>query len=337
MRANEQTRKRARFIRRLSFAHLFVCSFALLLGCAKVGDPLPPVIHHPSIVRHLELVQIAENVQLTFSLPAEEIEEVEIYRQTDTPIRADSGAKPAVRIGVQDLLRDEEAGRFLFRDRPGSGDQTWYYSLRLVNESGRRSDLSKSVHTAPRVAALPPVELTGEVREDRVIVRWRAPEANIDGSRPPNVVGYRVNSDSFVSENEYMDRDFHFGEPQVYTVQTVTRRADPLILSKFSDTLTVVPRDVFPPRTPQNLTTLFWKGKIRILWDANKEADLQGYLVYRGRSRDGLEKSSSLVMINNYTDKDAAPGVTWYYSVTALDESGNESAQSKTVEVSVER
>ena len=337
MRANEQTSKRSKPVRRLSFARLLVCSVALLPGCAKVGDPLPPIIQHPSIARHLELVQIAENVQLTFSLPAEEIEEVEIYRQPGTPIRADSGAKPAVRIEVQDLLQDEEAGRFLFRDRPGSGDQTWYYSLRLVNKSGRRSDFSKSVHTEPRVAALPPVQLTGEVQEDRVIVRWRAPEANIDGSRPPNVVGYRVNSDGFVSENEYVDRDFHFWEPQVYTVQTVTRRADPLILSEFSDSLTVVPRDVFPPRTPQNLTTLLWEGKIRIFWDANKEVDLQGYLVYRGRGPDRLEKSSSLVKINNYTDEDAAPGVTWYYSVTALDESGNESAQSKIVKVSVER
>ena len=326
-----------------SFILLLFCSVALFSasvassGCAKVGDPLPPLVEYPSTTRDLELVQIADRVHLMFSLPAGEIEKVEIYRRADAPIRAGGEAELIRRIPSQDLLRDEDSGRFVFQDRPAGRDRTWYYALRFVNEQGRRSDFSRAVHTRLPVAALPPVELTDEVHEDRIVVRWRAPEANIDGSRPAHVVGYLVDSRDFVSKTEYVHREFQFGEPQTYRVQTVTRRADPLILSEFSDTLTVVPRDVFPPTVPQNLTALFWEGKIRVLWDANKEVDLQGYFLYKGRCPDRLEKSSSLVMINSYTDESAAPEVTWYFQATAVDKSGNESARSKTVQVVTER
>ncbi len=306
-------------------------------GCAKVGDPLPPLVEHPATTRDLELVQIADHLHLVFSFPAAEIKEVEIYRRADEPIGAGGEAELIAHIPPQDLLQDEKSGKFIFKDRPTGRDRTWYYALRFVNKQGRRSDFSKAVRTQFLVAALPPVELAEEVHEDRIIVRWRAPEANIDGSQPAQVMGYLVDSRDFVSKTEYVHREFQFGEPQTYRVQTVTRRADPLILSEFSDTLTIVPRDVFPPTVPQNLTALFWEGKTRLFWDANKEVDLQGYFLYKGRHPDLLEKSSSLVMINNYIDEAAAPGVTWYFQVTAVDKSGNESAGSKTIQVATGR
>lgn len=305
-------------------------------GCAKIGDPLPPLIHHPFTTDELQLVQVADRVDLLFAVPPGEIATVEVYRRPSTPVDVGNEVQRIAIIRREDL-RKSSGSRFVFQDRPGSVRQAWYYALRFVNKQGRRSDFSRSVHTEPVAPAQPPSDLTEEVQEDQIIIRWRAPEANIDGSRPPHALGYLVNSEHFVTETEYVDRDFRFNQERTYRLQAVARRLNPLILSEFSDTLTVVPRDVFPPAAPQNVTGLLWEGRIQLLWDANKELDLRGYVVYRGRDPNQIEKSSPLITINRYTDEAISSSDSWYYQVSAVDQLGNESEKSDRVSVKSKR
>ena len=49
----------------------------------------------------------------------------------------------------------------------------------------------------------------------------------------------------------------------------------------------VTPRDQFPPAAPQGLAVVPTAGQISLIWDANTEKDLAGYLVLRGEGPDG--------------------------------------------------
>ena len=63
-------------------------------------------------------------------------------------------------------------------------------------------------------------------------------------------------------------------------------------------------------------------------WNDNVEADLDGYNVHRSTTGGtGYAKvNSSLVATSGYADTGRANGTTYYYVVTAVDTSANESA-----------
>ncbi len=65
-----------------------------------------------------------------------------------------------------------------------------------------------------------------------------------------------------------------------------------------------------------------------ISWNANSESDLAGYRVYYGTSADNYSKVENVGNVTTYVINDLTPGVTYYFVVTAYDNSGNESGYS---------
>ncbi len=316
----------------------FLCLCCLLLplaSCAKVGDPLPPLVRHPETVTDLTVVQVGEQVQIVFSLPPGEIEQVEIYRQCGINPSLTEEVEAAARLQRNQLSPYHEEDRFVFEDSPGL-DQTCIYGLRFTNSQNRRSPFSNFIQTKPLPSARPPTALRYQVHQDQIVVNWDPPTENADGSQPPQIVGYLVNSKHRVSTAEYSDLEFRFGEVQSYRVQTMSRNADPLILSPFSKTLRIIPRDEFPPATPQNITAFVLEGRVQIFWDENKEADLEGYFLYSGTEVNRLQRSSSSITINRYVDESVVPGQSYYYQLSAVDQVGNESSKSDPVSVTVQ-
>lgn len=98
--------------------------------------------------------------------------------------------------------------------------------------------------------------------------------------------------------------------------------------------------DTAPPAAPSGLNaTLVAGGGVRVSWTPNAEADLAGYTVYRALSAGGpyAPISGSLVTIATYVDAAIPAGTaTVWYQVTARDDSGNESARSSAVAISLE-
>ena len=311
-----------------------VSCFCLLASCAKVGDPLPPLVRYPETVNDLKVVQVGNQVQIVFSLPPEEIERVGIYRQCGASPSLTEEDEATAQLQRNQLSPYHEENRFVFEDSPGS-NQTCIYGLRFANHQNRRSPFSNFVQTNPLPSARPPTALRYQVRQDQIVVNWDPPTENIDGSRPPLVVGYLVNSKHRVSTAEFSDLEFQFGEEQSYRIQSISRDAIPLILSPFSHTLRVIPRDEFPPATPQNITAFVLEGRVRIFWDESKEADLKGYFLYSGTDVNRLKRSSSSITINRYVDESVVPGQTYYYQLSAVDQVGNEGSKSEPVSVTV--
>jgi len=94
--------------------------------------------------------------------------------------------------------------------------------------------------------------------------------------------------------------------------------------------------DTTPPAAPTGLTAGLDGLNVVLDWDDNNEADLQGYNVYRSTtSGSGYTKLNFMAVVvdSNYIDDTAAGNETYYYVVTAVDTSWNQSGNSNEASV----
>ena len=95
----------------------------------------------------------------------------------------------------------------------------------------------------------------------------------------------------------------------------------------FSDPTCV---DVTPPAAPTGLIATAGNAVVDLDWNDNAESDLGGYNVYRATVSGGpyTRLNGALVAVSDYSDTSVTNGITYYYVVTAVDTSNNESGGS---------
>ncbi len=103
-----------------------------------------------------------------------------------------------------------------------------------------------------------------------------------------------------------------------------------------SPEIVVDTKDVFPPAVPSGLVAVSApnEGSIDLSWTPGQEADLAGYVVYRGESGGASSRISppgAPLDTPAFRDLAAQPGHTYAYSVATVDRDGNESAHSPEV------
>ena len=94
--------------------------------------------------------------------------------------------------------------------------------------------------------------------------------------------------------------------------------------------------DIEPPAAPLGLAALGADQQVELAWEANAEEDLAGYNLYRSEvtpveAGGSPVNGADLISGEAYTDAGLANGTAYYYAVTAVDASGNESAVSAEV------
>jgi hypothetical protein len=107
-----------------------------------------------------------------------------------------------------------------------------------------------------------------------------------------------------------------------------------------SAAVTITLRDVFPPAAPVGLLAAGFPVQgsdgiaVDLVWQPNTETDLAGYNVYR-QTADGaaMKLTEKPVALPAFHDTTAARGVSYRYTVTAVDAKGNESAASVAAEL----
>jgi len=103
----------------------------------------------------------------------------------------------------------------------------------------------------------------------------------------------------------------------------------------------VTPKDIFPPKAPQGLVAALLPGAAAgkqvadLSWSINAEVDLAGYRVYRSENEGemGTLLNAKLLPTPAYQDDTVQNGHRYWYRVTAVDASGNESAPGQAVAV----
>jgi hypothetical protein len=227
------------------------------------------------------------------------------------------------------------------------------YAVRYVNSAGQRASFSNFllIEPAASVSQPPVVGQTPEVTENAVVVRWEAPVANVDNTRPANLLGYNVYR-SARSQNEpaqtplnsrpvnalnFADQTFAFGEEYVYVVRAVSlgTGGEP-VESLNSNPVPVTPSDKFPPAAPTGLTPAAAPSPLRIsvFFAANQERDLAGYNLYRSTDPNlpkdqWMKLNHGLLERTTYQDEAVKSGQRYYYYVTAVDKGGNVSNPSE--------
>ncbi len=88
--------------------------------------------------------------------------------------------------------------------------------------------------------------------------------------------------------------------------------------------------DTTPPAAPTGLGAWPGSGAVYLRWPGSTESDLDGYKIYRSEtSGSGYTRLNTEVLSDSeYIDEDAVNGTTYYYVVTAVDQSSNESGYS---------
>jgi fibronectin type 3 domain-containing protein len=79
-------------------------------------------------------------------------------------------------------------------------------------------------------------------------------------------------------------------------------------------------------------------GAVRLVWDPVEAADLAGYRIYRvegsgipiSTTSKPLPLTPTPITTTYYRDTGVDLGISYYYEITAIDKSGNESAPAKT-------
>ena len=97
----------------------------------------------------------------------------------------------------------------------------------------------------------------------------------------------------------------------------------------------VTPKDITPPPPPQHPQAEGSTRGIVLTWELSRAPDVKGYWIYRANKQDGDYKRLSTIPVppdkGLFEDATVPPNEQYFYEITALDLSGNESAPSAPV------
>ena len=215
--------------------------------------------------------------------------------------------------------------------------------------------------------ALDPIEdLKAEVTHSAIVLTWTPPQKTLAGAAPM-IAAYRIyrrEKETLGTENTaaantassgeladlkfpftkigeadsppFRDTQFEFGKMYVYSVRSVAQYPEETLESAHSKFAVVTPRDVFPPSAPEGLVVVLVPAQgeipayLDLSWAINPETDIAGYNVYRSEQVgvSGTRANRELLLTPAFRDMNTEPGRRYFYTVTAVGRSGNESSAS---------
>jgi hypothetical protein len=214
-----------------------------------------------------------------------------------------------------------------------------------------RSDLSNIAAIVPVDAPVAPGDLVATAKPEGVVLTWSAPPETLGGAPKPFIVGYNVYRVAPGEEPGELDKPVNSSpiEKETYTDVPaygsfhyyVTAIPVSLGVSVESDLSTAAPatfKDLVPPPVPAGLNALVEPHAVQLVWDAVEAADLAGYRVYRTEGT-GIAKLTPVatisltkdpITVTTFRDTTINVGISYYYEVTSVDKTGNESKKAKT-------
>jgi len=243
------------------------------------------------------------------------------------------------------------------------------YVVRTRASQKRSSANSNAVSLAVFPVPAPIASVETRVTESAIELSWPVPTQTSAGDALPALAGYRVyraeittaagapvvlaplrgNAAAqqaalgFAESNAYRDTSFEFDHKYVYVVRSVILVEGRELESSDSQAATLTPRDTFPPAAPQDVVAAVLPGAaqgallVDLSWSINLETDLAGYRVYRSEQEGtrGALLNAELLPTPALRDTSVEPGHRYWYTVTAVDRAGNESAPSAPLAVDV--
>lgn len=334
----------------------------MLMACASMAPPQPPSLDLPKPPEDLHAVRKGNKVNLSWTTPTtttdrrtiRKLGATRICRRAEakltdcgTPVGSvpPSSSKPSAKNTAS--YSDSLSGTILGDDPDGF----LTYAVEVLNEDGRGAGLSNQVRTSTVRTLPPPRDFKASVTGQGVVLSWTG-EFAAQHSPVVHFVDrvYRRLADSATwtavgsvpvqgeGNLSFTDANIEWEKTYEYRAETVTVIAEsgkPELQIEGDDTpeIKVFAHDVFPPAVPSGLQAVFsgpgQQPFVDLIWAPVSDVDLDGYDVYRREEGTSPVKlNTQVVKVPAYRDMNVLADKTYFYSVSAVDVRGNESARS---------
>ena len=333
------------------------------IGCGTPGAPQPPSLELPRPVDDLTAARKGNRVMLTWTPPARTTDKQNITKSGVTHVCRVASQFPIIECGAPVATLGPDDGAVVpgnppkkaFEDRLPSDLQQANpsefvtYALEISNPRGRSAGASNQVRVPLAPTLTPPPQLNTKLLPDGILLTWSvdAPVPSADLSYSFRIYRREAGATGIVpiavvpmsdASAEFLDRSFEWEKSYDYWITGVTEaRHNQVRIAEVegedSPLAKVTARDTFAPAQPGGVQAVFsgpgQKPAIDLTWAPNLEADLAGYYVYRRTQITQLEKiNADPAKAPSFKDEKVEPGQEYFYSVSAVDLRGNESARS---------
>ena len=193
----------------------------------------------------------------------------------------------------------EKNKEFVFyNDTMPQPNKKYFYRIRGINFFGEESEPSNIAvnYSSPPINSIPLIDTIVVLENTRVTINWRM-ENNAETNLVKSYLLARAPKDNgnykiiFESKDKRKFVDLNPQESNFYKVGAITYNNDTIY--SYSRMATII--DATPPATPVGFkATVDKKGNVTIKWNKNKEADLQGYKLFKANAL-----NEEFVQVNN--------------------------------------
>ena len=231
------------------------------------------------------------------------------------------------------------------------------YAVEVTNRAARGAGISNQVHVA-LVPTLPPFGgFKARATSQGVVISWEcdaAPGAGHGGAKYLFRIYRREEGKTAETriaqvdatdcaagtgdQTSFPDQSFewehtYFYRGTIVSVVEVAGKTSVDVEGEDTPEVKVFAHDIFPPAVPTGLQAVFsGPGQqmfVDLIWTPVTDADLEGYNVYRHEEgATAMKLNAEPVKTPAFRDAKVEAGKKYFYSVSAVDERGNESARS---------
>jgi hypothetical protein len=338
---------------------LFIALLALGLfdACGRKETPISPDLVLPGAVRNFRLSQEGESLVASWVFPQEnqlgqpltQLTGFHLYRCSAPGTSPATGCAPEFVLLADIDLEYPKVGkiqgdRVVYQDRNLAPGKCYSYRVAAYGPGGGLGSMSEVLSHAWGILPRAPASLKAEAKDREVQLSWAEVKFLQDGTPARDMAGYavyrRTSREAWqrlnplpLTVNRYQDVAVTNEVEYTYTIRAVRRLGQYELESLDSPSRTVTPQDFTPPPPLVNLVAVPTRRGVDLRWDPSPATDIAGYRVYRRREGEPkpVRLTPELLKTPHFVDGQAERGQTYYYTVTAVDDSrrANESLPSE--------
>lgn len=322
---------------RRTWCILLAIGCGVLAGCGYIGDPLPPSLNIPVRITDLRAFERVDKLVVDLTLPEVTTDGVGMKRLGEVELRIgpEGGDWATQARRVETGVQRPGPMHLEIAARDWTGQEV-LVRARVASRKGRFSEWSNPVRLRVVAPLESPANVKAEGAAGGVRVSWAVPPG-LPGlawrvfRRGPDQQKPELLASS--AQPEYVDSTAQFGKAYEYSVQAALKAGDAEAESGVSNPVAITYEDRFAPAVPAGLTGIPGLDSIQLVWNPDAEPDLKGYYLFRSAGDQPFARVGELLESPSYTDRAIEAGKRYRYSVSAVDQSGNESARSAPIEV----
>lgn len=328
---------------RMKFTPIVFCACIILAACGKKAPPIPPERLAPREVRGLAALNTADGIRISWYAPKRKVNNEPVETLTHFAVLRAQGrsrescllpGNPFVNLAsvqITDFAAEKDRA-FSYVDHDVKPDRWYAYRVVAFDGNGNVSDAPPNDPLVERGVPPPraPAPVTGAGDN---FVTLRMPPF------PPGVVGwlvYRAATEGVlpsiplfpdaVTGTEYADFGLSNGESYRYAASWVGLYDSFPIEGRLSPWVIGAARDLVPPVPPSSIVGIAVADAVDLRWERVEEPGVRYYIYRRPNKEPGFERITPKPLSDN-TLVDHPPRGAYTYSVTAVDDAGNESSR----------